>query len=283
VGKAKTLRFRALPSNSYSIRSDCLAWKVLEPFYPELSKKVKDSVEKFGFTKDLYDPLFGLTYDTPYNAGLYKDCNPVILRQLPDGPSYHPYKSSVRLITPYLWAHFITRLDPLCWSLEVLNDFLKNRRVKNWHKKKLDRCNFDGYGIKGGLMMFTPEYSTIRLAVYMATNALIGQMDTADRCAEILLQLQWKGSGYVWAKKKLYIERLDHSGGFCRAYETLGDIYICSTLTRDEPFRFLKHLPLSIQNLFPVTEMPTPDILTDVERTLISIASLMLYKSMRER
>jgi hypothetical protein len=268
-----------MPSNTYSIKSDCLAWKVLQPFYPELSKEIKNRVEAFGFTKDLYDPLFGFAYDTPYDAELYKDCKPAVFRLLPRGSSYHPYKSSVRLIKPYIYARFVTKLDPLCWSLEVINDFFKYQSVKNWHNKMLKKCNFDGYGIKGGLMKLTSEYSTLRLAVYMAANALTGQMDVGDKCADILLQLQWRGSDYVWAKKKLYVQRSDHSGGFYRAYRFSNDSYMCSILARDESFRVLQYFPASIQDLFPIPEAPPSEIFTDVERTLIAVAALTLYKS----
>jgi hypothetical protein len=274
----KTIGKQTLPSNEYAIRHiNCLAWKVLMPVDRVLSEQIENKVEALDFTKDLYDPLFGITYNTPYDSNLYRDCYPNVRKQLPSGSSYYPYKSAVFLVTPFVWANIATRLDPLCWSLEVLNDYWKNGRVD---EERLKRCRFDGDGIKGGLMKFLSEYSTLRLAVYAATNAAIGQLDTADACANILLQLQWKGKGYVQSDKMSYVNRPDHEGGFYRAYKHSRNSYVCSVPTRHVT---LKYFPSFLRNLLSVPEMPTSDILTDAERTLVSVASLMLYRAERWR
>lgn len=251
----KKIGSQIVPSNEYAIRHiNCLAWKVLKPFCLKLSEQIKGKVEGLGFLKDLYDPLFGLTYDTPYDPTLYRDCYLAIRKHLPVGSTYYPYRSAVFYVTPFIWAKAITRFDPLCWSLEVLNNYWKNGKAD---KHKLEKCSFDGHGIKGGLMHFLSEYSTLRLAVYMATNVAIGQFDIADKSANILLQLQCKDNPV-------------HEGGFYRAYKSSFNSYEYSIPSRHNRIgKFLSQTP----------ELPASQMLTDAERTLVSIASLILYKS----
>ncbi len=131
---------------------------------------------------------------------------------------------------------------------------------------------WDGIGIKTS---FQTGYSTIRLALALALGSILAgngkiPWTIPDKMAEVLLALQWNGTGhYTNDGKTVYtIVKPDHTGGFLVSYGPIGS------------FGFVPFRPKLIDDFLKGTSSP-PEYLgpipTNAETTIVSTAALLQY------
>jgi hypothetical protein len=166
--------------------------------------KLRSLRDDFGFTYDIYDPLFkkSVEYDVFYfyTDQAYRDCD--VYTRLPRGlyPHRYPYWSKVCL-NRRLYIE-LSKNDPLIRgliSIHVLNKGL-GPDWKNWsaraYARWLESACWNGYGIAHPLNR--AHASCVRTAVFLALETLLGykygdatSRAWADRCASIAQQVQW--------------------------------------------------------------------------------------------
>jgi len=252
-------------------------------------------ISAYGFTKDIYDPLWGLSdyYSSKdfFNAEvMYHD--KWVYEDLPKGWSdtdggYYPYFSKV-YVNPYAYADH-SKEDPLLACLLALhvydrygspyaedeygNSMLEYLRYGYWIDGKFyypAEHYWDGRGIK----YWYDYYTGIRLAVFLAAESVLGydwgnskSREYADQAASVALQIQLT-EPYFETSDAGVLCRPQYIGGYMVAYK-LGSTYVYAI-----PPKTL------VKELIDMYEMPpeTTDIIpANQETTNAIIQALRTY------
>jgi len=220
---------------------------------------LEKAISAYGFTKDIYDPLWGLSdyYSSKdfFDPDLmYRDC--FIYDELPEGFSdtdggFYPYKSKVSA-DPYLYTS-MSRKDPLLACLLALhvydkygspyaedeygNNMLEYLRYGYWIGGTFyypAEHYWDGHGIK----YWYDYYTGIRLAVFLAAESVLGydwgnskSQELADQAASIALQIQLTEPQFETSDAGI-VTRPQHMGGYMAAYQP-GSTYVYAIPPKD--------------------------------------------------
>ncbi len=135
--------------------------------------------------------------------------------------------------------------------------------------------HWDGTGIAAG---WQNGYSTVRLALAISIGStLYGKgydidKSLLDNMVNILLQLQWQGSGHYSpdGSNVYYIHKEDHKGGFLVSYGEIGS------------YGFVPFRPSLADEIFKITGGVMGDeypgvLPTNTESTLLSLSALISY------
>jgi len=316
----KTREYLGLPSTEYGVRHVALMTsKLFRESYPNITNAIDAKLTEWEFGSypwfDIYNPLFGIPLPTKYSNSriwvggggtineltqdefltywlYHKDC----YSTFPTLNDYHPHQSGVCGLES---AYFlIAGIDPLHWCLTAMNLYLHhgytNPIIAIVINQLINQCEWDGKGVKGGWINLSWDltgvetYSTVRLAVYMAANAMIGNMERAQECADILLQLQWNNEYLVDINGSPQLYRnTAHNGGFFVGYRVLEDGSITTSLSGSEIVTSLPRPGFidSFREYFYDKEgipPPTPEyvgtIPTNAEATVVSMAALKMLE-----
>lgn len=164
--------------------------------------------------------------------------------------------------------------DPLYYELTALH----NLAIGNYTGAYYDYINhiithWDGNGI---YWQHQRGYSTVRLALAIIIGLRLYSLgynvniSTIEDMVNILLQLQWNGTGYYApdGENPILLVKPDHKGGFMVSYGEIGSYGFT-------PFR-----PSLVEDLIAWASMEAEyvgPIPTNAESTLLSMAALILY------
>jgi len=204
--------YKDLRSHRYTVRH-----AVQMGYKDSLTRQLKDRAERckkmideYGFTYDMYDPLYFYGREWPDNyfftEQAYHDVD--VYDQLPHGPHYYPYWSKVG-INRHLYI-LESYLDPLVRGLQaihLLNRYGDPDKEVNGISARsiarlIEKMYWNGYGVT--IPFKNKNYASgVRTAVFLELETLLGykygdntSKTYADKAAKMLVLSQWPMSGW---------------------------------------------------------------------------------------
>jgi len=234
--------YKFYKAHRYSVRHDVRLGELIFDIWDEhtRSSKLRALLNYYGFTYDILDPLFGITYSNDrfmFTKQAYHDCD--VWSDLPRGmnPHKYPYKSKVCINrAAYIEESY---LDPLLKGLFAIHILIK---YDNPDKKVLYRAStneyysareiareledtwWNGYGIA---YPTNPNYASgVRTAVFLVLETLLGyeygdstSKSYADQTAQILLNVQISAEGYYESEAYGVVYRPTYANAFIIAWK----------------------------------------------------------------
>jgi len=254
--------YQDLRSHRYTVRhgvqkgyKDALTRQLVER-----AERCKNLIDDYGFTYDIYDPLFfyGREWADNYffTDQAYHDVD--VYGQLPRGLWFYPYWSKVG-INRHLYI-LESHIDPLVRGLQAIHllnkygdpdkqvDGVSARSIARW----IEKTYWNGYGVT--IPFKSKEYASgVRTAVFLELETLLGykygdntSKTYADKAAKYLVMTQWPMSGWglvelqgaipktgsLWSSLALVHDqpphggkavRPLHGGGFLVAYRVVNN------------------------------------------------------------
>ena len=233
------------PAHRYTVRHAGQLAELLYDIWDQNTRRNRISalINDYGFTWDIYDPLFGITYDNDlfmFTLQAYHDCD--VWSDLPRGmnPHRYPYKSKVCLDRRDYIAESYS--DPLLKGLFAVHILVKYKdpdkevlygHPPDWWEfysareiaRELENNWWNGYGI--GTPYKKAYASAVRTATFLVLETLLGYVygDStskyyADLTAQILLQVQISSEGYYESEDLGVVYRPTFANAFFFAWKT---------------------------------------------------------------
>ena len=252
-----------------------------------------------GYTKDIYDPLFGKSNNYPddfldssecfHDADVYESGNWFFQ---PFGIDYYPYKSRI-IFAPdiYLMAFQCQNHYKLLKALHLMNKYGNQEPYISQAKQLIDETGWDGVGCSrtyyiDGVPITYPGYITHHTACFLAAAAKYASLtgdqeywEKAHQAARVLLDVQIKSSD-IYTDDYGWVKRPDYIGGWMTGYMPTSPEYKWVNVGGLGGTEILFKI-LEYYGIFEPTpsETPTPPM-TSQEPTILAMQALRIYKQL---
>jgi len=205
--------YNCYPSHRYTVRHGSQLADIIYRIWGT-PKPLDKVINDYGFTYDIYDPIFGLTYDNDdfmFTTQAYRDVD--VYGSLPRGIHHYPYWSKVGLDRSLyiMMSHYDPLLQCL-WAIHILNKYNNPDRY-SWLgyvgeiytsprelARSIEATYWNGYGIHKPYSD-SLYASGVRSAVFLVLETLLGykygdqtSRYYADTLAQVIVNTQfWYG------------------------------------------------------------------------------------------